>query len=124
SDGVISSGARFTRVMLGGSGTVFMLFLINAIFRGAGDPAIAMRVLWIANGINIVLDPCLILGLGPFPQLGVTGAAVSTTIGRTVGVLLQLWYLYNPRNTITIQRSQWVLDLEVMRKLLRSGANG
>jgi putative MATE family efflux protein len=124
SPAIVQTGSTYTRIMLGGSGTVFMLFLINAIFRGAGDPAIAMRVLWIANGVNIVLDPCLILGLGPFPELGVTGAAVSTTIGRSVGVLLQLWYLFSPRNTVTIRRSQIVLHVEVMKRLLRTGANG
>ena len=121
---IVQTGSTYTRIMLGGSGTVFMLFLINAIFRGAGDPAIAMRVLLIANAINIVLDPCLILGLGPFPQLGVTGAAVSTTIGRSIGVVLQLWYLFSPRNTVTIRRSQLVLDVDVMKRLVRTGANG
>lgn len=125
---IVRTGSAYTRIMLGGSGTVFLLFLINAIFRGAGDPAIAMRVLWIANAINIVLDPCLILGLGPFPQLGVTGAAVSTTIGRSIGVMLQLWYLFSPRNTarntVTIRRSQLVLDVDVMKRLVRTGANG
>ena len=121
---IVQTGSTYTRIMLGGSGTVFMLFLINAIFRGAGDPAIAMRVLLIANAINIVLDPCLILGLGPFPQLGVTGAAVSTTIGRSIGVMLQLWYLFSPRNTVTIRRSQLVLDVDVMKRLVRTGANG
>ena len=121
---IVQTGSTYTRIMLGGSGTVFMLFLINAIFRGAGDPAIAMRVLLIANAINIVLDPCLILGLGPFPRLGVTGAAVSTTIGRSIGVVLQLWYLFSPRNTVTIRRSQLVLDVDVMKRLVRTGANG
>ena len=121
---IIRTGSVYTRIMLGGSGTVFLLFLINAIFRGSGDPAIAMRVLWIANAINIVLDPCLILGLGPFPRLGVTGAAVSTTIGRSIGVMLQLWYLFSPRNTVTIRRSQLVLDVAVMKRLVRTGANG
>lgn len=121
---IIRTGSVYTRIMLGGSGTVFLLFLINAIFRGSGDPAIAMRVLWIANAINIVLDPCLILGLGPFPKLGVTGAAVSTTIGRSIGVMLQLWYLFSPRNTVTIRRSQLVLDVDVMKRLVRTGANG
>ncbi len=121
---IVRTGSVYTRIMLGGCGTVFMLFLINAIFRGSGDPAIAMRVLWIANAINIVLDPCLILGLGPFPRLGVTGAAVSTTIGRSIGVMLQLWYLFSPRNTVTIRRSQLVLDVDVMKRLVRTGVNG
>ncbi len=119
SDSVLATGSTFSRVMLGGCGTVTLLFLINAIFRGAGDAAIAMRVLWFANTINIVLGPCLIFGLGPFPQMGVTGAATATTIGRGCGVLYQLYHLTRPGGRLRISRKHLALDVPAMRSILR-----
>jgi MATE family, multidrug efflux pump len=116
---VQSLGAGYTRVMLGGSGTVLLLFLINAIFRGSGDATIAMRSLWLANAINIVLDPCLIFGLGPFPQLGVAGAAVATTIGRGTGVLYQLSQFRRRDGRVLIRRRHLALDPRVMANVLR-----
>ncbi|HEY6508932.1 MAG TPA: MATE family efflux transporter, partial [Vicinamibacterales bacterium] len=119
SDAVLATGSAFSRVMLGGCGTVTLLFLINAIFRGAGDAAIAMRVLWFANSINVVLGPCLIFGLGPFPELGVTGAAIATTIGRGCGVLYQLYHLTRPGGRVQITRAHLRLDADSMRSILR-----
>jgi putative MATE family efflux protein len=120
---VVERGTMYTRVMLGGSGSILMLFLVNAIFRGAGDAAIAMRVLWLANLINIVLDPCFIFGLGPFPHLGVAGAAVATTTGRCIGALYALYRLTRPGSRISIRLRDLRFDPQVMGRLLRlSGA--
>ncbi len=119
SESVIRTGSNYTRIILSGSVTVFLLFLINAVFRGAGDAAIAMRVLWIANIVNIFLNPCLIFGIGPFPALGVTGSAVGTTIGRGVGVALQLWVLFSGRGRITVRLDQLRFNLDIMGRMLR-----
>ena len=121
---LVASGHGYTRVMFGGSITIVLLFLLNAVFRGAGDAAIAMRVLWIANAINIVLDPCLIFGLGPFPELGITGAAVATTIGRGIGVAVQLWVLFFGGSRIRIVPADLVPHLAVILRLIRLSTGG
>jgi putative MATE family efflux protein len=117
-EGVVSTGTRFARVMIGASGGVTLLFIVNAVFRGAGDAAIAMRVLWIANAINITLGPCLIFGLGPFPRLGVTGAAVGTSIGRWTGVLIQMYVLTRRDGRICIRWPHVRFDPHVMHGIL------
>jgi len=121
---VIATGSGYARIALGGSGAIMMLFLNNAIFRGAGDAAIAMRLLWVSNIINFVLDPCLIFGLGPFPKLGVTGAALATFTGRSIGVAYQFYRLLRGTERIRILRSQIRLHLGVLLRLLRVSLTG
>jgi putative MATE family efflux protein len=121
---MIESSLGYTQVMFAGNVTVTLLFLVNAIFRGAGDPAIAMRMLWIANGINIVLDPILIFGLGPIPALGVTGAAIATNFGRGVAVVAQLWMLSSGRSRIHITRRHLRLVPSVMWNVCRLSGSG
>jgi len=118
-ESVVKLGANYTRMIFGGSATIFLLFLINAVFRGAGDAAVAMRVLWLANIVNICLNPCLIFGWGPFPRLGVTGSAVGTTIGRGIGVLFQIWILTSGRGRFVIRAQQVRLDFRVMAGMVR-----
>ena len=119
SEDVVKMGTGYTQMILGGSATIFLLFLINAVFRGAGDAATAMRALWLANIVNMCLDPCLIFGIGPFPKMGVTGAAVGTTIGRGIGVLFQLWMLTSGRGRLAVHASQLRIDFAVMVRLVR-----
>lgn len=119
SESLIQEGKSYTTIMLTGSITILYLFLINAIFRGAGDASIAMRSLWLANGINIVLDPLLIYGVGPFPEMGLTGAAVATTIGRGVGVIYQLNYLFGVAGRIKITLKHLLIQTEVCFKLIK-----
>lgn len=123
-DSVIRTGTTYTRILLGGSVTIFLLFLINAIFRGAGDAAISMRALWLANFINIVLDPCLINGWGPFPRLKVLGAAVATTTGRGIGVAFQVWMLVGGYSRIRVHARQIRINAKVMWQLLSVSFTG
>jgi putative MATE family efflux protein len=121
---LIRSGHMFTTIMLGGNATVLLLFLLNAVFRGAGDAAIAMRVLMLGNLLNIVLGPCFIFGVGPFPQLGVAGAAVATNIGRGTAVIYQLITLASGRGRVHVARRHLRLDLQTMRTVLRLSGLG
>ena len=124
SDSVIETGHGFTAWLLAGSFSIFYLFLLNAAFRGAGDATVALRSLWLANGINIVLDPCLIFGLGPFPELGVTGAAIATTIGRGIGVAYQLWYLFDGRGRLAFGWQHLRINVALMTRMIKISIGG
>ena len=121
---IVSTGSGYARIALGGSGAILMLFLNNAIFRGAGDAAIAMRLLWVSNIINLILDPCLIFGLGPFPRLGVTGAALATFTGRSIGVGYQFYRLLRGTERIRILTRQIRLNFTVLLRLVRVSLTG
>jgi len=121
---IVAVGTSYARIALGGSGVVLLLFLNNAIFRGAGDAAIAMRLLWVSNIINLFLDPCLIFGWGPFPRLGVTGAAVATLTGRSIGLAYQFYRLLRGTERIRILRRQIRLNFEVLARLVRVSITG
>lgn len=121
---VLATGTNFVRIMLGSNVVIMLLFLLNGVFRGAGDPAIAMRTLLLANGLNIILDPIFIFGLGPIPAMGVTGAAIATTTGRTIGVLYQLYNLFWGKGAIRIERPMMRIDLGIIRRLLEVSLSG
>ncbi len=121
---LIMTGHRYTEIVFGGVAVVVLLFLNNGIFRGAGDASIAMRVLWVSNLINLILDPCFIFGLGFFPQLGVTGAAVATLIGRSCGVAYQFWMLTNGQARVHIQWRHIKLVPSVIGSLMRVSSTG
>ncbi len=121
---VIATGSGYARWMLGGSATAFLLFVVNAVFRGAGDPAVAMRILIVANSINIVMDPVLIFGLGPFPALGVTGAAIATTCGRGVGLLLALGMLGRGTGHLAVTRAHLRVEPATMWRIARLSGMG
>lgn len=120
----VAAGAGYTAVILGGSVTVVMVFVLNAALRGSGEAAAAMRVLWLANGVNLVLDPCLIFGIGPIPELGVTGAAVATTVGRAVGVGYQVVLLARAGGRMRVRPANLTPDPALIRRLLRIAAGG
>jgi len=120
----IEHGYRYTQWMLGGNAVIMLLFVVNAIFRGAGDAAIAMRVLWVANGLNILLDPLLIFGWGPVPAMGIEGAAIATNIGRGVGVSMQLWILFRGGQHIRVLGSQLAWRGAVLWNIVRTSLGG
>src|SRR5437588_8468604 len=121
---IVAMGSGYTRICLGGSCAVLLLFLNNAIFRGAGDAAIAMRLLWVSNIINLVLDPCLIFGWGTFPRLGVTGAALATFTGRSIGVMYQFYRLMKGTERIRILARQVRVKFDVLWRLVRVSLTG
>ncbi len=121
---LVAEGHGYTKVLIGGNITIMLLFLINAIFRGAGNAFIAMKALWLANGLNIILDPIFIFGFGPVPAMGVEGAAIATTVGRGTAVVYQCYMLYNGKGRIKLRLADIRLKLEMMFRLIKVSAGG
>ena len=122
SEGLIEEGSGYTKIALSSNLIVILIFLINGIFRGAGDAALAMRALMIANGLNIVLDPLLIFGIGPFPKLGIEGAALATVLGRTIGIVYQLYHLNKGKGIIKIHKNNWQFKPDIVFRLVKLSA--
>jgi putative MATE family efflux protein len=124
SEELISQGYGYTQVLIGGNVTIMLLFILNAVFRGAGDASIAMRALWVSNGLNLILDPLLIFGLGPIEGMGVKGAAIATTIGRSIGVAYQLYMLLRGKSVIQLTKENMVFRLNIMLRLIKVSLGG
>jgi putative MATE family efflux protein len=123
-EGILSTGANYAKWMLIGNFSVMLLFLFNAIYRGTGNAAMAMRALWLSNILNIILDPIFIFGLGPIPSFGVEGAAIATNIGRTIGVAYQVYYMFSGKGILKVNRSHLVVRLDIIKRLLKVSAGG
>ncbi|OKL41732.1 MATE family efflux transporter [Pontibacter flavimaris] len=121
---VVTEGLAYARIIFAGNVAIILLFLINGAFRGAGQPHLAMRALWLANGANILLDPLLIFGIGHFDGLGLAGAAWATTIGRSLGVVYQLYHLFNGKHLLKITGDNLVLSFKVMYRILKLSSGG
>ncbi len=121
---MVESGYKYPQIIIGFNIVIMLLFIINSIFRGAGDAALSMRILWVSNFINIILDPCLIFGIGPFPEMGIAGAATATVIGRGTGVIFQLYLLFNGKHRIKIRFNDFRLRIKLMMKLIRLSLGG
>ncbi len=124
SEELVAQGYGYTKIMIGGNVTIMLIFLINAIFRGAGDASIAMRTLWLSNGLNIILDPIFIFGFGPIEPMGVQGAAVATTIGRGIGVMYQIYNLTSDKSIIKLGRENVKVIWSVIVRLLKVSIGG
>lgn len=124
SESVLAVGVPYTQIIFAGNVSIMLLFLINGAFRGAGQAHLAMRALWLANGCNIVLDPILIFGFGSIEGMGLVGAAWATSIGRTIGVLYQLYHLFNGKHKLQILKDNMVLQWDIMLNIMKISLGG